>query len=1859
MDVAYWDREIDEARQTLATLSCEDADYAPTLHVLGSALNMRSRLTGDAAEADEAFGIMSRATEAASNVNLEDLQRVIRSQQDAVEAMSPDDDKRAFTFNAIGVRLQNGYSVTGEINYINDAIKYGQLAVATERNEYDRFVYLRNLAFWLDARYNELQAADDLQLAIEAAEAASKTAMIDSLDRAESLNDLGIWLFQRFQLTDDEEDLRRAIECGKLSIETTPGDDYSRPARLGNLLIWLDHMYDRSQEADVLTRVISIGKEHLCCIPEDDPDRAFRLDNLAVFHERLFQRTRDPADLDQAIEFGRAAISTCGDDSPQCSYACHLGVFLGLRFGLSNASGDINSAIQLLTDNVDRSEDGWECTYFLIKLLWNRFDIVGALEDLDTAITLAMRIVEAEPAKHEDHSKYLSIFLRMLVARFESHKDTDLDEGINGLNMVLDRHGSSLDHSERLELSVVLGMALEKRFEKTKRLVDLDKAISTYVKITEAASHTESAMHLLVLSQWFETRFDHANNVQDLNEAIEAASRAVRLELPDDERAGILNQLGTCLVRKFEFSWSTDSLDQAIDAAENAVKLASVGSATWAAYCNNLATYLRARSEQTGYLDDCENAITIISQVMETLPNHPDLFTFQRTLASLLYHQYKQSGMKESLDNAIEVLRLAFKIVPVTHAERAATLITLGTALAARFNHTGEAENLAESVEVSRAALEGHHGNDTQKSTILNSLALRLSTLFEQTGNIENLTESIQLSELSVEATPDGHISQPTRLNTLAGLLIRHYDLRADIKDLDSAVRLMERAQGITPHDHPDQVNWLTALGEALSRRFERTGRSEDLDRAVDSADTVVKYLARTNPLWHTSLMALAHRLGMRFKHSGDIRDLHQRMAAASTAMDATPVDHIDRLMVVSGYSNALEQRYDRLGVREDLDRCIELSQHTVDMVASDHIDRPMYLTQLAGKLTVRFKDIGLREDIDRAIVISRMAVELTPVHHADYLRRMSNLASALSALFIRTANIKTLQESIGVLTAVLETYKGYETSVIQMKLATMLLQRYQLLQQEADLDRAILLCEDALPHVPTDDSNRAPALNNLAQGLQCRFMKSGSREDWEKVLRIFAMCAEETAPGHLHKATHLQNSGVVLLQQYERTGDLSDFNNCVKVFKDGLGCDNGLPWVRIRCAKWLGILLATAKAWQDSVMFFSKALSFLPMLSTLSLSHRDKQSMLSGLSGLSGMAASATLNAGEGALKALELLELGRGVIAGLVLNVRTDVSKLIERLPSLAKQFLTIRDALDTPESDATSLLAPSESFIWELRGKQRREKESEFHDICEMIRSQPGFENFLRAPTAQQMMAATKRGDIIVLNVSPIRSDAFLITSRGVEVVNLPNLAFDQAQEIARKLRRPHLYGNQELVWILEWGWEVIARPCLEGLGHRHHRSDSDGATDSLPRVWWVLTGPLSHFPIHAAGKHHSGLQETVMDWVISSYSSSIKALLHVGPIPEPPEIFKSAPARALLVPMQDTPGQKPLPFANVEVRMLEGLCKRLQLDPIPLPQIAKKDVLAALKTCPQIFHFAGHGSSNGSDPSRSCLLLEDWQSNPLSVTDLRDNWLLEDNKIEGRAAPFLAYLSACSTGSNRDDNLIDEAIHLVSSCQLAGFRHVIGTLWAVSDQHCVDIAREFYETLIGEGMTDHAVAKGLHRAIRHLRDLDVAAQDQEVETRRTKTKKSTATKGLRQMRLSHGRDCPPNPLLVAVTSTTRSSIPASQSQHPPGVKTETASAPVPMLDAASDPNSCRQGTNLLHLEQDRQSVLPLGSNSLFPHGAGFAAVHVHDTRELEPELELDIYTLERDASLCDSDDEDDEEKIPPLRPLLWAPYFHVGV
>jgi CHAT domain-containing protein len=136
-------------------------------------------------------------------------------------------------------------------------------------------------------------------------------------------------------------------------------------------------------------------------------------------------------------------------------------------------------------------------------------------------------------------------------------------------------------------------------------------------------------------------------------------------------------------------------------------------------------------------------------------------------------------------------------------------------------------------------------------------------------------------------------------------------------------------------------------------------------------------------------------------------------------------------------------------------------------------------------------------------------------------------------------------------------------------------------------------------------------------------------------------------------------------------------------------------------------------------------------------------------------------------------------------------------------------------------------------------------------------------------------------------------------------------------------------------------------------------------------------------------------------------------------------------------------------------------------------SRDSVLAALPRYP-IAHFACHGYADWESPSRSSLIL---RTGPLSVADISAL----------RITSTMAYLSACETGRTAP-RFADESTHITGAFHLAGYQHVIGTLWPVSDSAAARLAKDFYAHLTHDGTTPPDAsqsARALHDATRRLR------------------------------------------------------------------------------------------------------------------------------------------------------------------------------
>ena len=217
-------------------------------------------------------------------------------------------------------------------------------------------------------------------------------------------------------------------------------------------------------------------------------------------------------------------------------------------------------------------------------------------------------------------------------------------------------------------------------------------------------------------------------------------------------------------------------------------------------------------------------------------------------------------------------------------------------------------------------------------------------------------------------------------------------------------------------------------------------------------------------------------------------------------------------------------------------------------------------------------------------------------------------------------------------------------------------------------------------------------------------------------------------------------------------------------------------------------------------------------------------------------------------------------------------------------------------------------------------------------------------------------------------------------------------------------------------------------------------------------------------------------TVIDRVVSSYIPTIRALRPLAVPAAHPEQPGGSDGRL--------PAQGRVPAVATPHTPAEGICPA----PRKRPPACGADFRPGHRTQRARRH-PRHGARPATRPpggrispatgsatwstrrpaACSCTIIKPW---PLTVIDVA-RLDLDDAD--------LAFLSACST-AQPGTRLTDEAIQLAAAFQLAGYRHVIGTLWPVGDQQAVDHADAIYATITKTG--DPALA--VHADVRHLRN-----------------------------------------------------------------------------------------------------------------------------------------------------------------------------
>ncbi|MET9434945.1 CHAT domain-containing protein [Streptomyces sp. NPDC006551] len=1470
-----------------------------------------------------------------------------------------------------------------------------------------------------------------------------------SAEQGTCLSDLGLAYLYAFRDGAGHAVLAEAVEHSRAAVAAAPGERVEQARRHGNLGFVLRHWAEAT--ADPATARESVTElRHTMRISEPgDPFHGLHLAQLGSALVTAAVSLEDTTLLPEAVRVLRQALAAeSNDQPPPAGYLSDLGtalVVLSLAPGTATEQPPADTDRKALFDEgidacrraADTAPNPVERALYLTNLalvLNARILRTGNPGVLDAAHDAARDGLAAAPPGHPAHVRAQHIMGEVLRSRYVARGGLhDLEAAIDSVRQAWDATGP--DEPQRVDRGVDLADLLRMHAGAVGGPVALAEPVALLRRLADdTPAHSTDRVRVLVKLARALDALGHGPG----EAATAAAEEAVRifrdcLARPDSggsHEAGIRFALGMALARRTDRP-AAESEAAGPDADPD------------------------ARREDGRR--DREEGFALVRQALALLErDDPRRSEYLSDYGCLHLEHAAETGDPADYAEAVRLLRQAVACTPPgSGAEEAARRSNLGAALITLAALNADEELLAEGVRAHRDAVRVTAPGDHYRPHRLGNLGDALQHLAQFRSDPHLLEEAVEVLREAGRAAGTGRSRNFARLGNALRSLAR---FTGDAAPLDEAVhwhrQAVDAARNGTEHPIGEQGAALPAaligLASGLVDRFRRT-HDESLRAEAFALYREALAAARTPGDRTVVLTDYGYTLWRRAVDTADDTLMDTAIGMLREAAATVPARHTGLGGVLTNLGSALMTRVRITGDRTWLAEAVTVLRRAVDESPPTAFARAVMLTNLAEALRIRYENTGEQADADEAARLLREAISLEHgVRHGRDLARVSlgvllhSLATPGHAL-ARDADPAALAEARDVLEdAVAGLDDGHPRRTFAlMNLAATCVITAELADDETGpaarsaLDRAVSAAREALARVPDGHADQARIQWLLARA-QTRRALIGEQADLAEATRL------------ARQAAHNPVSPVA---------------------------------VRLLAARVWGDAAAASGRHSEALTGHTYAVGLLPRLAPRSLARADQEDRLGAGAGLASDAAALALRAND-PVAALTLLEQGRGVLLAQGLEARGDLSRLRAADPALADEFERVRDALSvTPPRPAgirTDLTAPDRRHAEDdagLLAESRHALARSWDDLLDRIRRLPGLERFLSPPAVADLLTAAAAGPVVVVNVSQYRSDALVVTADGgIDVVPLPALTPTEAVTRAADflVAVEDAYGAtaapQALVAMrtlsdtLEWLWDAVAEPVLDRLGLRTTPIDDEPWT----RLWWCPTGWLSFLPLHAAGRVRPGSAENVMDRVVSSYTPTLRALVRARRASATATPRHPAP---LVVALAETPGANPLPGASHEARLLRDLFPAA----VELAGAAATvdAVRRELPAHPWV-HFSCHGVSDPIEPSESGLILHDGRLTALDAAAQRPD------------EAVLAVLSACSTAQG-GLLLPDESVHLASSFQLAGYPHVISTLWPVADKVATRVAERFYTALADDLAGDRPIdpATALHGPVRALR------------------------------------------------------------------------------------------------------------------------------------------------------------------------------
>ncbi|QRW08597.1 hypothetical protein RhiLY_07596 [Ceratobasidium sp. AG-Ba] len=704
-----------------------------------------------------------------------------------------------------------------------------------------------------------------------------------TVERIPALNNLSGLYATQFGISKSLVDINNAIETQTQATKMALDADICHPAWMENLAMLQYCRFKHTMDLAHLHQAIASQTTTVQLTNPENADLPNRISDLAELHTLRFKHTATPTDIDQVIKlYDRAISCTRASDEKLLVRQSELSSAYDLRFKTGGKILDLNCAIELQSGVVRSTPDyhpkklGRLDT--LVNLYRQKFAVTDDPIDITQAIGFQQEGAELISKCTKFGPRWLNLLGILYCTKYECIGNLeDIDSAIKWQLKAIGVAGEN--HDDQLVLQSGLSRSYMRRFKHLGRREDIEYAIGGLrdTTLTAPNGHTAKPDALNMLGMTYAARFNYFGDLADIDEAIILQTEAVKLSTIGSrvDHMNLLNNVASSHHLRFERTGVIDDIEQSISYLSQGASISTNNRADRAFTLSSLGSAYMRRFERLGDLPDIEKAIEYGSTAVSMTSDSHSLKPLRLSNLGFSYMtRFRFQGEIGDIDQAVSLHTLAVQLTPQDHISKPARLSNLAAAYACRFRRLDELVDIDKAVDYDLQAIALNQG-EYRMPELLSNLGVAYISRFKRLAGKRDIEGAVAHLTKAVDLAADDHIAKPRWLNSLARSHQFQFECFKDTTALDRAISIQYTATNLIPHDHPEShviVNNLSALHR---QRFEKSRNDSDLDKAIVHG---MKALSKEGPDSGrcARLFNLGLAYGCRFQQSNDIKDLEK-----------------------------------------------------------------------------------------------------------------------------------------------------------------------------------------------------------------------------------------------------------------------------------------------------------------------------------------------------------------------------------------------------------------------------------------------------------------------------------------------------------------------------------------------------------------------------------------------------------------------------------------------------------------------------------------------------------------------------------------------------------------------------------------------------------------------------------------------------------------------------------------------------------------------------------------------------------------------------------------------------------------------